>query len=48
MHLHGRVSSSQSSGVSLGRVELLLVDWKVASYDDVLGYGILDRSMTLP
>ena len=48
MHLHGRVSSSQSSGVSLGRVELLLVDWKVASYDDVLGHGILDRSMTLP
>ena len=23
-------------------------DWKVASSKDVLGYGILDRSMTLP
>ena len=29
-------------------VKSLLVDWKVASSKNVLGYGILDRSMTLP
>ena len=40
--------SSSSSEVPLGRVKSLLVDWKVASSKGVLGYGILDRSVTLP
>ena len=40
--------ASWSSGYLHRRVKSLLVDWKVASSKDVLGQGILDRSMTLP
>ena len=47
MSLHGRVSFRSVECLLAGRVESLLVDWNVASFKDVLGYGILDRSMTL-